>query len=82
MKKTKPVLEPLLVDTRSAAQLLARRALFTRMVEAGWIRPVVSSHKCKLFALADIRRCAQRLKKESLPCRALAPSGQCVRAGC
>jgi hypothetical protein len=68
MKSKSPLhAEPLLLDSVGAGQLLTRRALFDDMVRAGWIRPVVARHKCKLFCLDDLRRCVRRIKRGQYP---------------
>ncbi len=59
--------EPEFVDIDAMGMMLGRACLAIECVEAGWIKPVVSRHKCTLYAVSDVRRAAARIKAGELP---------------
>lgn len=54
-------IEPKLVDTEIASQIIGKRTLFDRCVKAGWITPAVDKHSCKLFSKEKVDECANRI---------------------
>ena len=55
-------LSPLGVNTEQAGQMLGSGRLFEKMIVKGWIKPVVSQHRLRLWDRRDVERCWNRLK--------------------
>jgi hypothetical protein len=67
---TSVTMKPLGVRADQAGLLVGAPGLFAKMVDAGWIRPVVAHHKEKIFAVTDIEAAFARLQGGDYPeCR-------------
>ncbi|MFZ4693680.1 MAG: hypothetical protein ACOYMV_00985 [Verrucomicrobiia bacterium] len=53
---------PLGVSTEHAGLMLGSGRLFEKMISKGWIKPVVSQHRLRLWDRRDVERCWNRLK--------------------
>lgn len=58
---------PLLVTEAEARQILGRLSILRRMERAGWVQPIERTHKCKVFAYADLVAGVSRMRSEPLP---------------
>lgn len=59
---------PFLLDEPSARKAVAKPVILARMVRAGWLKPVLTEHKVKVYAMDDLSKAVDRLKAgEALP---------------
>ena len=56
-----------LTDTRGAEIYMHQPALFKRMIDAGWIKPVVRGHKTVLWRYKHLEACVDRLEAGEVP---------------
>lgn len=63
----KPQMNPLGIREDDAGRLIGIPYLFTKMVRAGWIKPIVCRPKEKLFAVSDVELCFIRLRNGEHP---------------
>lgn len=64
---TTVTMRPLGVRADQAGMIVGAPGLFAKMVDAGWIMPVASHHKEKIFAVADIEAAFARLQGGDYP---------------
>ncbi len=65
--KLAELLQPRNVNQDAAGIIVGQAKLFLLMVQAGWIKPVIDQHKCKLFATGHIQGCCDLLELGYLP---------------
>ncbi|MCC7518526.1 MAG: hypothetical protein IT578_05010 [Verrucomicrobiae bacterium] len=65
--KYSELVKPLGIRSDEAGAMIGNLSLFERMIRAGWIRPVVNRHSCKLFDVTDVEQCWKRLKAGDYP---------------
>lgn len=58
---------PRLCDESGAGEIVKKIALFRRMVDSGWIEPVVDKHSSKLFAVHQVHACCDLLENGFYP---------------
>jgi hypothetical protein len=56
-----------LTDTHGAELYVHQPALFKRMVDAGWIKPVVRERKTVLWRYKHLESCVDRLEAGDTP---------------
>ncbi len=61
------LIKPLGLRTEQAGVVIGNISLFGRMVRAGWIKPVVDRHSCKLYDAQEVERCWKRLQDGDYP---------------
>ena len=60
-------MKPLGVREDEAERLIGIAYLFTKMLRAGWIKPIVHRNKEKLFSVEDVERCFLLLRNGEHP---------------
>ena len=65
--KYSELIKPLGIHTEEAGAMIGNVALFEKMVRAGWIKPVVNRHSCRLFDIKNVEQCWLRLKGGDFP---------------
>lgn len=65
--KYSELVKPLGIRSDEAGTMIGNTSLFERMIRAGWIKPVVDRHSCRLFDMADVEQCWKRLKAGDYP---------------
>jgi len=65
--KYSELIKPLGIDTEQAGFMFGRKSLFEKVVNLGWIKPVVDRHSCKLYDIREVEACWERLRAEGLP---------------
>ncbi len=58
---------PRLCDENGAAEIVAKIALFRRMVEHHWISPAIDKHACKLYAVHQVHACVDLIEAGYIP---------------
>lgn len=56
-----------LTDEKGAGLFLRMPALLAKMEKAGWVKPVVNRGKMKLYRIAHLERCVDRLEAGEFP---------------
>jgi len=67
-------IEPFTVRPETAAALFDAPHLLQDMVKAGWITPCYKTHRCTLYLVEDLKRCAERLVNGERPDKASSTS--------
>lgn len=60
-------IKPFTVRPETAAALFGAPHLFQDMVKAGWITPCYRTHRCTLYLVSDLEKCAVRLAQGDKP---------------
>ena len=55
------------LNAEEAADFIGNKAVFDRMLKAGWIKAAHSGHKATIYDLRDLELTFDRLKREELP---------------
>ena len=54
-------IKPFTVRPEMAAALFGAPHLLQDMVKAGWVKPCYKTHRCTLYLVSDLEKCAERL---------------------
>jgi hypothetical protein len=65
--KYEDIVTPIGMTTEQAGIAIGNVTLFLRMIEEGWIKPIVDRNRCRLFDAADVKHCWDRLKLGEYP---------------
>jgi hypothetical protein len=60
-------IKPFTVRPETAAALFDAPHLLQDMVKAGWVKPCYRTHRCTLYLVTDLEKCAERLAKGERP---------------
>jgi hypothetical protein len=77
-------MNPLGVRREKLAELIGSETIACEMIEAGWLKPIVESHKLTLFAVSDVAKAFPRPEKDGRrpAVRRATAAGSCAgRAG-
>lgn len=67
MRYSEIVCPPRLLRAEDAGRYVGCPGMLTRMVKAGWIKPVVQRKKMTLFVRTQLDGCCQRLEQGDFP---------------
>jgi hypothetical protein len=60
-------IKPFTVRPETAAALFEAPHLLQDMVKAGWVTPCYKTHRCTLYLVSDLEKCAERLARGDRP---------------